>query len=166
MSQELELLELVDEDDFLELEPELEEMEITPDELGISKKDQEDFGPRKKDIDAAKAWINVFFAGKQMYYGGDIPPATLHSPAFIDRVLTLDIGTGIKNAYDLIERTGAIETSYDEESTPADISIVVGLLEECHQVGVPKYYAAGIVLIALELCYGVVAPLSAARSGF
>jgi len=40
------------------------------------------------------------------------------------------------------------------------------LLEECHRLGVPKYYAAGIVLIALELCHGVVEPQLLARSGF
>lgn len=163
------LLELIDVDDdefsFLEMEE-----EISPDELGISKQDQDEFGleekPRNEDEDAAIGWIDLFFVGKQMYYGGHISSAVLHSPAYINKVLNLDIVHGIKEAYKLIEITGAIETSCDEESVPEDISIVVSLLEECHRLGIPKYYAAGIVLMALELCYGVVPTLSTARSGF
>ena len=149
----------------------VEEDEISPDELGISRNDQEEFGleekSRNQDVDCAIEWIDMFFAGKQMYYGGNISAAVLHSPAYIDRVLNLDIVHGIKKAYELIEITGAIETSCDEENIPEDVSIIVALLEECHRLGVPKYYATGIVLKALELCYGVVPPLlAAARSGF
>ena len=169
MPQE-ELLELIEDTDGPVMIVEDEE-ELNPDDMGISKSDQEEFGfvekSRNQDVDSAVEWIDIFFAGKQMYYGGNISSAVLHSPAYVDRVLNLDIVHGIKKAYELIEITGAIEITCDEDNVPEDVSIVVNLLEECHRLGVPKYYAAGIVLMALELCYGVVAPLlAAARSGF
>ena len=164
MSQE-DLFELVDDDEMFESDV---EDDINPSALGISEEDQEEFGlrPRDKDVDSVEKWINMFFAGKQMHYGGPISPAVLKSPAYIENVLTLDIVSGIKIAYDLIEITGAIETSCDEDSVPTDVSIVVSLLEECHCLGVPKYYAAGIVLMALELCHGVTPPMKLAASGF
>jgi len=165
MSQE-EFFSLVEDDDEVEVPMILED--VNPSDLGISEEDQKEFGfcPRNEDIEAAKKWITLFFKGKQMYYGGDIPPAVIYSPAYIDKVLNLDIVKGIKEAYDLIEITGAIETSCDEDSVPTDVSIVVGLLEECHRLGIPKFYAAGIVLMALELCHGVTPPMKLAASGF
>jgi len=169
MSQE-DLFEVDNVDEAVMVLEDPDAMEISPDAMGISKSDQEEFGleekPRNEDDIAARSWIDAFFAGKQMYYGGDIPPAVLHSPAYIKTVLTFDIVHGITKVYELIRATGAIETTCDEDNIPADVSIVVDLLEECHILGVPKYYAAGIVLIALELCHGVVAPQLLAKSGF
>jgi hypothetical protein len=115
----------------------------------------------QNDEQQAKFWINQFFQNKQMHYGGSIPKVVLYSPAYVDMVMDYNVCDGVHRAYWLIEHVGGIRginVPPEEKTTETDIYIVIKLLRECHETGVPKYFAAGLVLMALELCYGITPP--------
>jgi hypothetical protein len=90
--------------------------------------------------------MQKFFDGKEFHCGGKINPNVFKSERCIDRVLNTSIEDGIPLAYKIIEK----------ESLLGDIQIVIGCLSRCGQLGIPKCFRAGILLVNLELCYGAV----------
>ncbi|MCK9458335.1 MAG: hypothetical protein M0R80_01675 [Proteobacteria bacterium] len=94
----------------------------------------------------AVGYLQDFFANKQLHCGGRISPNIFKSAACIDRALNTSIEEGVPLAYELIEREGI----------KGGVQLVLGVLNRCSQLGIPKCFRAGILLVNLELCYGVV----------
>jgi hypothetical protein len=129
------------------------------------------------DIDEGqvKHWIEVFFKDRKMHYGGPIPAAALYSPSNINQVMRLDVAPGVLKANLMIKYNKGLDLSikngfnFDEEEVKSakededasefeidDASgVIINLLQECGRLGIPKYFAAGLMVMALELCWGI-----------
>lgn len=94
----------------------------------------------------AIGYLQLFFADKEFHCGGRINPNLLRSSVCVDRVLNTSIEEGVPLAYELIEKDGI----------RGGVQIVLGVLNKCSQLGIPKCFRAGILLVNLELCYGIV----------
>lgn len=124
--------------------------------LGQSEEEQAEEAVKKE----ARDWIKSFFAGKKMYYGGSIPENILLSPAYVDMLIYYSGPEGlleaVDRAYELIEMNGLPSAGTERRhKVPSDINLVVNFVHECEDAGVPKYFAAGLMLMTLELCYGL-----------
>ena len=94
----------------------------------------------------AEGYLQAFFVDQELHCGGRISFNVLRSFTCVDRTLNTSLEEGVPLAYELIEREGL----------KGGTRIVLGVLEKCSQLGIPKCFRAGILLVYLELCYGVV----------
>jgi len=95
--------------------------------------------------DLAIDYMQNFFAGKQLHCGGSISPNLFKSPSCVDLVLNTSIETGVPLAYEAM----------DKAELKGGIQIVLNVFNRCSQLGIPKCFRAGILLVYLQLCYGV-----------
>ncbi len=121
-----------------------------------SYQEEENFGYEYyvEDIKAlAKSYIYGFFAKKKHHSGGLIPLDALDSPRYLSLVMNLDISTGMDLIYQALDARSEPGTTKLE-----DIKYVLDLLNQCSRFGIPKYFAAGIIIMYLELCEGYEVP--------
>lgn len=97
--------------------------------------------------------IKTFFTNKKMYFGGAILEEELLTDRYIQMVIHTNVVKGVEHAYKVLEHC---MTEDDENHISDDIRLVVKVLEECGSLGIPKCFAAGILLVYLELCEGYV----------
>lgn len=133
---------------LLDFEEELEaqESESVPSEF---------FDNFSEDIrELVKHYISSFFADKEMHYGGPISENVLHLPHYVNVVLNTDICDGVDRAHEMLSSYN-LKTDVPEGLVPEDVRLVVSVLNQCARAKIPKAFAAGIVLMYLELCEGV-----------
>lgn len=78
----------------------------------------------------------------------------LLSPKYIDMCIDTNICDGVDRAYEAIERSGKFETSSSEHSISEDIRFVIKTLGQIKKY-VPQDFAAGILLMHLEILEGI-----------
>jgi len=140
----------------------LESQESEVEEYGISA-----LYSLNKSVDGvAKEYIDIFFADKEWYVGGEIPTAVLHAPGFVQMVMEYDIAQGVDAAYDVMEKSGQIEYDKDEDNVSPDVRIVIDCLKQASDRGIPKCFAAGLILMYIDICLGIKVPKPLAYSGF
>jgi hypothetical protein len=110
-----------------------------------------------KDCTAlAKQYVDSYFQDKDFHSGGEVPKHFLHSR--ISQVLNTDINRGVKTAYKALEPTVAEEDRLRCKQfgvVTEDIKFVNEKLNELAVAGIPKVFAAGILLMYLEFCLDV-----------
>ena len=126
--------------------------------IGVDEKNIEEY---------ARHYITLFFADKEMHYGGLIPKHILLSDSYVKLVANTDVCKGIDEVY---LHFGQNEEEFDLESEddtlPEDISFLINTHRECSILGVPKEFVSGITIMYLELCKGVKRPVSRVRLNF
>ena len=95
----------------------------------------------------SKEYIANFFKYEEIHLGGKIPNEIMHSSNYIDLVINADITSGVAAIYKALEKY-----ELDEEE---QIKLVLGILNKCASRGVPKFFAAGITIMYMEICKGV-----------
>jgi hypothetical protein len=95
----------------------------------------------------SKEYIGNFFKHEEMHLGGKIPNEIMYSSNYVDLVIDADISSGISSIYRALEKY-----ELDEEE---QIKLVLGILNKCASRGVPKFFAAGITIMYMEICKGV-----------
>jgi len=96
---------------------------------------------------SAKEYISIFFKHEEILFGG---PGIIHSSNYVDLVIDADISSGVSAIYDALE-----ERESEEEE---DIKLVLETLNKCARRGVPKFFAAGIAIMYMEICKGIKIP--------
>jgi hypothetical protein len=71
----------------------------------------------------------------------------MHSSNYIDLVIDADISSGVTAIYKALEKY-----ELDEEE---QIKLVLGTLNKCASRGVPKFFAAGVAIMYMEICKGI-----------
>ena len=95
----------------------------------------------------SKEYIVNFFKHEEMHLGGKIPNEIMHSSNYIDLVIDADISSGVTAIYKALEKY-----ELDEEE---QIKLVLGTLNKCASRGVPKFFAAGVAIMYMEICKGI-----------
>jgi len=95
----------------------------------------------------SKEYISNFFKHEEMHLGGKIPNEIMHSSDYVDLVVDADITSGVFAIYEALEKY-----KLDEEE---QIKLVLDTLNKCARRGVPKFFAAGITIMYMEICKGV-----------
>lgn len=142
--------EAVDEIDLELLEPtdaELQAVEAGVDELG----EEDKAGGPIPNVEGAMFWLEIFFKDRELYCGGQVPPSQLFSERYLKMVCEHTIESSADAFYDYFNAV-----SIDDEENNPHTQLLIGLLGECRRKNIPKTFAAGIILVCLELCYGVV----------
>lgn len=99
--------------------------------------------------------MKEFFSKRQYYCGGAIPAKTLFSETNIKRVVCLDMEEGISEIHALLRGQEVPEDAKIVEGLDWEIDYVQRLLNMCASERIPKIFAAGIILIYLDLCKGM-----------
>ena len=107
----------------------------------------------------AQYYIQLFFSDKVTLDGKPVSVEFMCDSVRIDRILNLDICSGIDLIYDAV----GVNYSKDEMKgyerkghLPDDVKYVLGLYNQCSKLGIPKCFATGIIIMYLELCRGQV----------
>jgi hypothetical protein len=114
----------------------------------------DDFDNYEKGLDReeieniARLHIKNYFEGKV------IPDVDIFSPKYIDLCVAMDICRAVDKAYVAMEKCGKFDTSSSEHLIAQDIRYVIKTLGEIRKK-VPQDFAAGILLMHLELVEGV-----------
>lgn len=95
----------------------------------------------------SKEYISNFFMNEEMHLGGKIPNEIMHSSDYIDLVIDADITSGVTAIYKALEKYEL----YEEDQ----IKLVLGILNKCAIRGVPKFFAAGVTIMYMEICKGI-----------
>jgi hypothetical protein len=130
----------------------------------------------------ARMAIEMFFKGKEMSCGGEIPDHLLFSQENINRVLNTNLEEGATMAYAAIERNGPVReewikdtySAFDIDDTALETEPDVRLYSKCiseasgfrldnfQQNGrytpmakISRCFVPGLVLLCLKLCYGI-----------
>ncbi len=106
----------------------------------------------KKQTDRAKLFIERFFENKEWFCGGPIPQSELLKQSSVDTVIGTEFCKGIETIYALLEKYGVLQ----EKSQ--DIRFVLKQLKITKQAGIPKSYQAGMILLYLKFCKGLLLP--------
>lgn len=98
--------------------------------------------------------ITSFFSEKEMHCGGPIPSRLLLTQRNISLVLNSSVEITLSKIYDSIEPHFE---QLDPESglVAEDVKLVISVLKQCSQAGIPKEFATGILVIYLECCEGL-----------
>lgn len=103
----------------------------------------------------AKQYILNFFADKEMYCGGSIPTRMLLTPRNISLVMNSSVEATLGKIYEYIEPHFK-QLSADSGLIAEDVKLVISILKQCSNAGIPKEFATGILVIYLEHCEGLV----------
>lgn len=132
-----------DEDDAMVVEYEDESTKI----------DKEQHSQFLKDtVVYAQSYVEKFFKGKEMYAGGPIPASLLKSDKYLSLVINTSLNNCIPYAYKIMEQE---EHPYVFAEYDRDVHCIVEVLQHCKNLGIPKCFAAGLLLMYLEICEGV-----------
>lgn len=111
------------------------------------------FGTFRVDVrELAIYYLDKFFEDKEWHAGGRIPKRYLYSDRYISMALNTGIMEGVDKAYEALEKC---EIDNVDSRLPGDIRLVVNILDKLAAAGVPRPFAAGFLLIYLELCIGI-----------
>lgn len=103
----------------------------------------------------SRQYIERFFADREMHCGGGIPDYLLFSKYNISLILNTNIENGVKRAYHAIAQAERFPPCVDSGIVPDDVKLVMAILKQCAKVGIPKEFAAGVMLLHLEYCEGI-----------
>lgn len=110
-----------------------------------------------EDIKAlARSYMCGFFAAKKLPSGRLIPREILESPRYLSFVMNLDISTGMDLIYTTLDAKNkpTVDLEKHKKNNLDDIKYVLNLLSQCASFGIPKHFAAGIIIMYLEICEG------------
>ena len=102
---------------------------------------------------AAKNYLEAFFHGRNMYCGGPISPKILYSKTAISKVMNTDSESGCRRAYAAMKRENFKQRPKNKETE--DIWYVISIFQQCAEMGIPKCFRPGMLLVYLELCEGI-----------
>jgi len=116
--------------------------------------------PFIEDIkDLAKKCITNFFLERDHYNGGEISLTEITHEKNLFVLIDATISSAIRVAYDGMKNAHWIDKTPPQEGVPGgDVRLLLSILNECSNLGVPKYFAGGIALLCLQYCEGVEIP--------
>tara|TARA_Y100000034_G_scaffold136518_1_gene213542 strand:- start:4581 stop:5036 length:456 start_codon:yes stop_codon:yes gene_type:complete len=102
-------------------------------------------------------YIQLYFAELSLFNGGPIPKSLLKRAVCVSAVLNTNICDGCDKAHlslgeptpaqrQAVQKSGAILPNSEQ---------IIAILNRCAKLRIPKCFAAGIMLIHLELCEGI-----------
>ena len=97
--------------------------------------------------------LDSFFKNKEMEYGGPVSQSLLNSPMTMELIWNTEMSDGIQKAYRVMKRAGIGREKGN--GVREDMQIVLDILGECSDLGIPKCFRAGILLLYLEMCLGI-----------
>jgi hypothetical protein len=128
-------------------------VESTPDDTGELEAFYGEFFADAQEL--ARNYIEDFFSDKEMYCGGKVSIDVLHSPSYITMILNTDVCNGVSAAYAMLAACDEIDCDAELGMVATDVRLVVSVLQQCSDRGIPKQFASGMLLIYLELCEGL-----------
>jgi hypothetical protein len=102
----------------------------------------------------AKQYIVNFFADKEMHCGGPIPTRILLTQRNISLVMNASVEATLPRIYSCIEPHFE-QLDADSGLLAEDVKLVISILKQCSQAGIPKEFATGILVVYLECCEGL-----------
>lgn len=114
----------------------------------------EDFS-REELEKVAINYISNYFSDKISNSEGKFPANIIFSPKYIDLVLNTNICDGVDLAYKAIENSGKFDLQSSDHLISEDIRYVIKTLGVIKKYGIPQEYAAGILLMHLEIIEGI-----------
>jgi hypothetical protein len=146
------------EDEFSDLAVEIEEVVEERLDPNALPKYREEFLDDVKML--VKYYIDLWFDDRDMCCGGPIPSKMLYSPTNITQILNTDICDGVDRAYEAFERFSYVNDEFEivslyEGGIGQDISIVLNFLCESAKRGIPKVFQGGLLLMYLDICFGL-----------
>lgn len=127
----------------------------TLDGLGLDFSD--DLDPEDCDPDPADEAVEVlrdFFSDRQYFCGGPIPGDAFVSPTYISALLCYDFESAVDRMHRVLESVDWLPSDVDADVSP-QIQMVVNLVNMTKDARVEPCFVGGLILVALELLYGV-----------
>lgn len=106
----------------------------------------------------ALQWIQKFFAGREMYYGGPIPAQSLLTSKYIDFVLYVNLFVATTAVYLSMEVKDDLMSEESSSGVTDDMRWVVSFIHQATKLRVPPDFRGGLMLMYLELCEGIDIP--------
>jgi hypothetical protein len=110
-------------------------------------------------INSAKNYLTVFFHDKDMYCGGPISSNVLYSKMTLNTILNTTSEVGLKMAYKAMSKygfkQGKILDKKRRDEEMEDVDFVLSIFKQCYNLGIPKYFNPGFLLVYLALCEGI-----------
>ena len=101
----------------------------------------------------AKQCMRTFFAGRELHCGGPINPMLFETENALDIVFNTQIEDVVPPLYAAMEEAGLGHiTPLGVENQVCE---TVRILHECEDLGIPKCFRGGLLLLYVELCHGV-----------
>ncbi len=105
----------------------------------------------------ARDYIQLYFSDMKLFNGGPIPKSLLKRSVSVSAVLNHNICDGCDKAHaglgdatpaemQVVQNNGAIAPNSKQ---------IIAILNHCAELRIPKCFAAGIMLLHLELCEGL-----------
>ena len=121
-------------------------------EDGLTTKECQDAQQYIRDCkDLARQYIKLFFKNKVDEHGFEIDTDDLLTERNISLVLNLDICEGMPIIYEAMQCKKEIKR---KGKISEDVELVLKLLNECSKMSMPKSFAAGLIVIYVEVCKG------------
>lgn len=106
----------------------------------------------RKHKEVAKNFIKKFFEDKEWFCGGPIPNSELSSKSAINVVIGTEFSNGIDTLYTILKDKNLLQNNNK------DILFALKVLRDTKEKGIPKVFQAGMMLLYLKYCKGVVLP--------
>lgn len=100
-------------------------------------------------------YISRYFSDKVLNFNLHFSPNIIFSPKYINLVSRTNICDGVDMAYKSMEHSGKFSSDASDHLISQDIRYVIKTLETIKKYGIPQEYAAGILLMHLELIEGI-----------
>jgi len=139
-------------DSFDEMDFDDEGFEPTDDELAET--EAEEFGGECLRQLAIKH-MALFFQGREYYCGGKIPDSVLFNRDNVNLVVETEMSDGITRIHRVLRHNDLPRNFIPRINHRWEIQYVLSLLNLCERIRIQKEFAAGIILIYLELCEGM-----------
>ena len=101
-----------------------------------------------------KMCLESFFKDKEMHYGGNVSRSIINSPLSMQVIWDTDISEGVQRAYRVMKRAG-IGRGRTDNDIREDMQIILDKLGECSDLGIPKCFRGGMLLLYLKVCLGI-----------
>ena len=138
---------------FLQQQEEWENLEIQSLEGDFDEEDNEYCYQKLKK--KAVEYIDLFFQNKSDMFGNPVNISKIiNDENNIKLVInTVDVVDGISYAYEILSLSGINTTPPKGSMLSDDVKLVLGVLEECATLKIPKSSAGGLLLLYLNYCY-------------
>jgi len=105
----------------------------------------------------AADYLQAYFHSKKLHSGEPISKEMINHPYTISRVLNTKSSDGFEMAHKMLGEPTKEERRKVEKTSGVygNTEVIIQILEECSKMGIPKCFAAGILLLHLELCAGL-----------
>lgn len=104
----------------------------------------------------AKNHLVLFFKDREMHCGGFLSRKKLLHPRNVSLVMNTSIIDSTKMIYGLLEGKNQFqERDVLDKTITEDVKLVMEIFRNCYQLGIPKQFAGGILMLYFQYCEGI-----------